>query len=289
MSDWKDLFQEHILARGEAYYFDGAVLELHKTEHGYHAVVEGTEDYEVDIEMEGGRVCEMYCSCPYAEDGNNCKHMAAVLFEIEEQNEEDILTEETCPDDQEQEEPVRRGDCRARSSGPVNQTIYSSGSLFLCEPSCSCWRRISARYLVMSHVFLMSSWYGLFACFSIVRWRRPTVNSWVVREKYSFLSVYLSSFRGRRYRLALWFSVHASVPGLSLNVSGAHDVRLRRANWYSVRPGKIGWLYGESISFGERPGNGALCSAEVRASRRIEISSIFSERMHDNDSIIERN
>ena len=103
MSDWKDLFQEHILARGESYYFDGAVLELHKTEHGYHAVVEGTEDYEVDIEMEGGRICEMYCSCPYAEGGNNCKHMAAVLFEIEEQNEEDILTEETCPDDQEQE------------------------------------------------------------------------------------------------------------------------------------------------------------------------------------------
>ena len=103
MSDWKDLFQGHILDRGEAYYFDGAVLELHKTEHGYHAVVEGTEDYEVDIEMEGGRVCEMYCSCPYAEDGNNCKHMAAVLFEIEEQNGEDILAEETCPDDQEQE------------------------------------------------------------------------------------------------------------------------------------------------------------------------------------------
>ena len=103
MSDWKDLFQGHILDRGEAYYFDGAVLELHKTDHGYHAVVEGTEDYEVDIEMEGGRVCEMYCSCPYAEDGNNCKHMAAVLFEIEEQNGEDILAEETCPDDQEQE------------------------------------------------------------------------------------------------------------------------------------------------------------------------------------------
>ena len=67
MSDWKDLFQEHILDRGESYYFDGAVLELHKTEHGYPGVVEGTEDYEVDIEMEGGRICEMYCSCPYAE------------------------------------------------------------------------------------------------------------------------------------------------------------------------------------------------------------------------------
>lgn len=103
MSDWKDLFQEHILDRGELYYFDGAVLELHRTEHGYHGVVEGTEDYEVDIEMEGGRICEMYCSCLCAEGGNNCKHMAAVLFEIEEQSEEDILTEETCQDDQEQE------------------------------------------------------------------------------------------------------------------------------------------------------------------------------------------
>ena len=54
MSDWKDLFQEHILDRGESITLMAQVLELHKTEHGYHGVVEGTEDYEVDIEMEGG-------------------------------------------------------------------------------------------------------------------------------------------------------------------------------------------------------------------------------------------
>ena len=103
MSGWKELFREHILARGEAYYYGGAVQELHKTEQGYHAVVEGTEDYEVDIGMNEGRAHEMYCSCPYAEDGNHCKHMAAVLFEIEEQNEEGLLTEETCPNDPEKE------------------------------------------------------------------------------------------------------------------------------------------------------------------------------------------
>ena len=82
MNNWRDLFQDHILARGEMYYYDGAVQELQKTEHGYHAVVEGTEDYEVDIEMEDGQIYEMYCTCPYAEDGNNCKHMAtgAVLL-----------------------------------------------------------------------------------------------------------------------------------------------------------------------------------------------------------------
>lgn len=83
MNDWKGLFKDHILARGEMYYYDDAVLELHKTEHGYHAIVEGSENYEVDIEIEAGNIGKMSCSCPYAEDGNNCKHMAAVLYEIE--------------------------------------------------------------------------------------------------------------------------------------------------------------------------------------------------------------
>ena len=34
MRGWKELFQDHILARGEMYFCDGAVLELHKTEQG---------------------------------------------------------------------------------------------------------------------------------------------------------------------------------------------------------------------------------------------------------------
>lgn len=116
MRGWKELFQDHILARGEMYCCDGAVLELHKTEQGYHAVVEGTEDYEVDIEIEGGQVHEMYCSCPYAEDGNNCKHMAAVLYMIEE--EEEILTEKNRLDQQEEDlekliESIPEGELRS--------------------------------------------------------------------------------------------------------------------------------------------------------------------------------
>ena len=103
MSGWKDLFQEHILARGEMYYYDGAVRGLRKTEHGYHAVVEGTEDYEVDIEIKEGQVDEMHCSCPYAEDGNNCKHMAAVLYEIEEQEEAGALPGKAYLDQQKEE------------------------------------------------------------------------------------------------------------------------------------------------------------------------------------------
>ena len=34
--------------------------------------------------LDGEDVIDMYCSCPYAADGRNCKHMAAVLFQFEE-------------------------------------------------------------------------------------------------------------------------------------------------------------------------------------------------------------
>ena len=80
---WKNRFDPRILERGWDYYQDGAVSELTRSAAGYSAVVRGTEDYCVEIEMENGAVGYMDCDCPYAEDGNDCKHMAAVLYAIE--------------------------------------------------------------------------------------------------------------------------------------------------------------------------------------------------------------
>ena len=82
MESWKDWFQPHILERGRAYFDEGRVIELERTEDGYAAIVEGTEDYEVEILLEGDSIEDMLCDCPYAEDGNACKHMAAVLFAV---------------------------------------------------------------------------------------------------------------------------------------------------------------------------------------------------------------
>lgn len=95
LDGWKDLFREHILERGRNYFHDGAVTELRKTENGYRAEVEGTEDYEVEIAIRNGQIYDMFCSCPYAEDGNYCKHMAAVLYQLESQNGSGTDTEET--------------------------------------------------------------------------------------------------------------------------------------------------------------------------------------------------
>lgn len=83
MDNWKDLFRPHILDRGLNYYEMGAVENIKQTTNGFHATVVGSEVYEVEIEIKDGSVYDMWCSCPYAEDGTYCKHMAAVLYECE--------------------------------------------------------------------------------------------------------------------------------------------------------------------------------------------------------------
>ena len=82
MKFWKDRFQPHILERGRTYFDEGRVSDLERTEDGYTATVKGTEEYEVEILLEGDSIEDMFCDCPYAEDGTACKHMAAVLFAV---------------------------------------------------------------------------------------------------------------------------------------------------------------------------------------------------------------
>ena len=79
--NWQKLFASHILERGYDYYCDGAVENIEIGRDDLRADVVGTEDYEVEISLNDGKVTDMYCSCPYAAGGNNCKHMAAVLYE----------------------------------------------------------------------------------------------------------------------------------------------------------------------------------------------------------------
>jgi hypothetical protein len=86
ITGWKKLFAPHILSRGEEY-FESELVNIEKIdEQSVAATVEGTDVYSVEIVLKNDRVADMYCDCPYAADGNNCKHMAAVLFVAEEEN-----------------------------------------------------------------------------------------------------------------------------------------------------------------------------------------------------------
>ena len=91
--NWKKLFAIHILERGYDYYCDDAVENMEISDNIIRADVIGSEDYEVEISLSNGEVTDMYCSCPYALDGRNCKHMAAVLYEWSENAAEEMKEE----------------------------------------------------------------------------------------------------------------------------------------------------------------------------------------------------
>lgn len=59
MKSWKDLFRTHILERGLNYYEEGYVTSLEQNLTGYTAVVVGTENYDVEIEILDNRVYDM--------------------------------------------------------------------------------------------------------------------------------------------------------------------------------------------------------------------------------------
>ncbi|WP_293727925.1 SWIM zinc finger family protein [uncultured Phascolarctobacterium sp.] len=82
INGWRHLFQKHILSRGFSYCLLDYVRNITRTALGYTSVVSGTEDYTVNIVLRNEKVVQMSCECPYAEDGNNCKHMAAVLYKL---------------------------------------------------------------------------------------------------------------------------------------------------------------------------------------------------------------
>lgn len=81
--NFEELFEEKILERGYNYYLEDSVHEVTKNGNYYEGLVYGTEIYEVQVKINSnGNVEDMDCDCPYAEE-NNCKHMAALLYYLE--------------------------------------------------------------------------------------------------------------------------------------------------------------------------------------------------------------
>ncbi len=80
MFEWEDDFEPHILDRGRRYAQSGAVKQLKQHGCRIEGVVAGSEYYKVALELDEDGVVDAYCSCPYAEEGDLCKHMAAVLY-----------------------------------------------------------------------------------------------------------------------------------------------------------------------------------------------------------------
>ena len=95
MTDWKKYFNSTILSRGRQYYHEGRVKRLTHRDHEWFAAVKGSRSYNVIARMgEDGDIEDMECSCLYAYNGQNCKHMAALLYAVEaDQKENGVQTE----------------------------------------------------------------------------------------------------------------------------------------------------------------------------------------------------
>lgn len=80
--EWKELFESRILQRGSAYYKEGVVETLRREGGVVKAVVLGSKQYRVEIDLEDGQIEGWSCDCPYASDGTPCKHLAAVFYAL---------------------------------------------------------------------------------------------------------------------------------------------------------------------------------------------------------------
>jgi superfamily II DNA or RNA helicase len=73
-----EVFPAHIIARGEEYAAQGLVRLTLAEPSVIQAVVTGSSAYDVTLLAHRGEVL-MACTCPYAADGDACKHMWAVI------------------------------------------------------------------------------------------------------------------------------------------------------------------------------------------------------------------
>jgi uncharacterized Zn finger protein len=83
LTQFEQYIDEAILKRGFQYFKKGHVHEPEEISPGvYEAIVEGSEDYTVQLTLKNGIITEYVCDCPY-DFGPVCKHVAAVIFYLQ--------------------------------------------------------------------------------------------------------------------------------------------------------------------------------------------------------------
>ncbi len=113
LTNFKQVIPQNILTRGRDYYRGGHVVDLNLEEEGlWSAQVAGTDTYDVQIEQRGDGTLICSCTCPY-EYGEHCKHIAAVLYAIE----------ETYPEYLEGKKPRKQGKKRETRADKLQKAL----------------------------------------------------------------------------------------------------------------------------------------------------------------------
>jgi len=79
------IIDETILKRGLSYFKEGAITDFSEISTGkYEAIVSGTEEYSVQLEISNNIITQYNCDCPY-DMGPVCKHVVAVIFYLQQE------------------------------------------------------------------------------------------------------------------------------------------------------------------------------------------------------------
>ena len=113
MRNWEKSFNQDALEWGQTLFLNHRVVDLKKTENGYTAAVLDRERFKVSATMKNDKPVRLHCQCPMAKLGRGCKHAAALLYAIEEEN-------------QTMSDPVKQKTADASKESAINSSEQSS-------------------------------------------------------------------------------------------------------------------------------------------------------------------
>ena len=92
---FEDEFESVILMRGFSIYAKENVTNIKKDGDIITAVVYGSSKYSVHVKIVNNQFLHGGCSCPYSEGRYNCKHIAALLYYLSNENTLETITTES--------------------------------------------------------------------------------------------------------------------------------------------------------------------------------------------------
>ncbi len=90
--DFEKEFSQAILEKGLDYYNKGCVKNLKVDGNWIEALVKGSHQYHVSIELKENKIVYSQCDCPYFWDHEECKHVVAVLYRLVKGKQENDLS-----------------------------------------------------------------------------------------------------------------------------------------------------------------------------------------------------
>ncbi len=77
--DFEQTIDTRLLERGLQYYQEGNILTIEQIDQGlWEAIVTGSENYHVAIELNNEKIIKSSCSCPF-DSSEYCKHQIAIF------------------------------------------------------------------------------------------------------------------------------------------------------------------------------------------------------------------